>query len=133
MSPHRRRFGLYFGLHLKNIRQPEVCEFLRHLLRHLRGPVIVVWDRGGIHKGQPLRDLRRVFPRLRIEYLPAYAPELNPDEAVWALAKGKLANGRPDCVQDLKAHLLSSLIRIRRSQTRLRSCITQSDLPPFLP
>jgi transposase len=132
VSPQRRRFGLYFRPHLNNIRQPQICAFLRHLLRHLRGPVIVVWDRGNIHKGQPLRDLCRRFPRLRIEYLPAYAPELNPDEAVWTLAKGKLANGRPDSVEDLKAHLRSSLVRIRRSQTLLRSCITQSDLPPFL-
>jgi hypothetical protein len=31
-----RRYGLYFLLSLKNIQHPEVCAFLRDLLRHLR-------------------------------------------------------------------------------------------------
>jgi transposase len=133
VSPWRRRFGLYFRLHRENIRQPQVCEYLRHLLRHLRGAVIVVWDRGKIHRGPPIRELCATFPRLRIEYLPAYAPELNPDEAVWTWTKGKLANGRPDSIKELKMHLLACLVGMRRSQRALRGCITQSDLPLFLP
>jgi transposase len=133
VSPRRRRFGLYFQLHRDNIRQPQVCDFLRHLLRHLRGPVIVIWDRGKIHTGPPIRELGAAFPRLRLEYFPSYAPELNPDEAVWTLTKGTLANGRPDCAHELRTHLLSCLVRMRRSQRLLRGCITQSDLPPFLP
>jgi transposase len=133
VSPQRRRFGLYFRLHLDNIRQPQVCHYLRHLLRHLRGPVIVLWDRGKIHKGPPIRDLCAAFPRLRLEYFPSYAPELNPDEGVWTLMKGKLANGRPDSAQQLKTHLLACLVGVRRSRRLLRSCIAQSDLPPFLP
>ena len=132
VSPRRRRFGLYFQLHLKNIRQPQVCEFVRHLLRHLRGPVIVLWDNSRIHKGPPVRELRDALPRLRLEYFPAYAPELNPDEAVWTLAKGKLANGRPDSTKELTAHLLQTFLGIRRSQATLRGCITQSELPRFL-
>jgi hypothetical protein len=44
VSRCRRHCGLYFLLSLKNIKHPEVCAFLRDLLRHLRGPVIVIWD-----------------------------------------------------------------------------------------
>ena len=133
VSPRRQRFGLYYRLQATNIHRPDVCTFLRHLLRHLRGAVIVLWDNGRIHKGPPIQDLRRAFPRLHLEFFPAYAPELNPDEGVWTLAKAKLANGRPDCITTLKAHLRGSLKGIRRSQRNLRSCITQSDLPAFLP
>jgi hypothetical protein len=40
-------------------------------------------------------------PRLHFERLPAYAPQLNPDEQVWGQAKGALANGRPDNLDEL--------------------------------
>jgi transposase len=33
--------------------------------------------------------------RLHLELFPSYAPELNPDDGVWKLAKEELANGRP--------------------------------------
>jgi hypothetical protein len=44
VSPRRRRLGLYYLLFYDNIGQDEVCVFLRELLRHLRGPVIVLLD-----------------------------------------------------------------------------------------
>ena len=45
VSPRRQRLGLYYRLCLCNIGQLETCEFLRHLLRHLRGPIIVELSR----------------------------------------------------------------------------------------
>jgi transposase len=132
ISPRRRRLSLYFQLHDANLHAPEACAFVRHLLRHLRGPVIVVWDNGNIHKGPWVRALCAAFPRLHLEALPPYAPELNPDEGVWTLAKGELANGCPATRDTLRTDLLASLLRTRRSQRLLRGCVTQSDLPPFL-
>jgi transposase len=129
VSPRRRRLGLYWRLHLHNIGQLEVCEFLRYLLRHLSGPVIALLDNSRTHQGDPLRDLCRRNPRLRLEYFPSYAPELNPDEGVWALAKRKLANGRPDDLVDLLIDVDRTLDRIASSRTLLRGCITHSGLP----
>ena len=63
ISPKRKRLGLYYTLHDRNIKHPEVCQFLRHLLQHLRGPVIVIWDNARIHKGEAIRELCRRFPR----------------------------------------------------------------------
>ena len=133
VSPRRRRLGLYYQLHRTNIRAPQVCAFLRHVLRHLRGAVIVLWDNGRIHRGPFIQDLCHAFPRLHVVRFPPYAPDLNPDEGVWSLAKAELANGRPDDVEILTAHLVASLTRLRRSQRDLRGCITQADLPLMLP
>ncbi len=133
VSPRRMRVGLYYRLHSNNIRQEEVCEFLRHLLRHLRGPVIVVWDNYRIHKAKAVSDLCRRFARLHLESLPPYAPELNPDEGVWNQLKGSLANGRPDDVEELSSHLTDILVDMRGSQKKLRWCIHQSQLPFNLP
>jgi transposase len=133
ISPQRKHLGLYYWLHTKNIQHEEVCLFLRHLLQHLRGHIIVVWDNGTIHKGPAMRDFCRTHRRIHLERLPAYAPELDPDEGVWSQAKDKLANGRPDTLSELWCHLLHSLDGIKLSQSKLRACVHQSDLPPFLP
>lgn len=132
VSPARKRVGLYWQLHRDNARRDEVCGFLRHLLRHLRGRVIVVWDNSNTHKGEPIRELCRDFGRLHIEALPPYAPELNPDEGVWASLKGVLANGCPDDVDELARDLVDSLCELKRCPATLRSCFHRSDLPPLL-
>jgi transposase len=131
VSPRRRHLNLYFELFPSNIGHVEACLFLDQLLRHLRGPVIAVWDNASIHKGEPIRAMCRRHSRLHLELFPSYAPELNPDEGVWKLAKEELANGRPDSIEDLAVPLLSALERIAGSQTLLRSCIHHSELPFF--
>ncbi len=106
--------------------------FLRELLHHLRGPVIVLLDNSSTHKGGPLEQLQQQHRRLRLEHFPAYAPELNPDEGVWSLAKGELANSCPRDVDELMEDILRSINGIRSSPEKLRGCILQSDLPSFL-
>lgn len=131
ISPVRRRVGLYYRFHRQNIDGPGVCEFLRHLLRHLRGHVIVIWDNASIHRGAPVKELCSRYPRLHLVALPPYAPELNADEGVWSLAKATLANGRPDTIDELDAHLDEVLEQLGRSPSKLRSCIHRTGLPPF--
>jgi transposase len=132
ISPIKRRLGLYFTLFSKNIQHDEVCEFLRHILTHLRGYVIVIWDNAKIHKGEAIRELCRSFKRLRLEAFPPYAPELNPVEGVWSEAKNDLANGRPDKIEELNEHLSDVLAKIKSCQSHLRAAVYRSDLPPFL-
>lgn len=133
VSPQRRRLGMYFRLSQDNIRCDDVADFLRQVLRHLRGNVIVVWDNARIHRGQPIRDLCRRYRRLHLEPLPPYAPQLNPVEAVWSHAKGKLANGRPDDKTELHQEVFETVSALRGSQRHLRAFIHKSALPPFLP
>jgi len=128
VSPTRRRVGLYYQWHHHNIRELEAVAFLRHLLRHLRGHVVLIWDNLGVHKGKLVRRLCRRVPRLHLEYLPAYAPELNPDEGVWRHTKGRLANGCPADRFDLVFSLLDELEALRRSPDLLWSCIAHSGL-----
>jgi transposase len=132
LSPKRHHLGLYYLLFFDNIAQEEVCVFLRELLRHMRGPVIVLLDNSTTHQGEPLQNLLRQHPRLSIEHFPSYAPELNPDEGVWSLAKRNLANSCPKDVDELMEDLLRSIEAIRSSPEKLRGCILQSELPSFL-
>ena len=115
-----------------SIGQEEVVLFLQELLRHLRGPVIVLLDNSSTHAGPPLAQLLRRHPRLHIEHFPSYSPDLNPDEGVWSLAKRDLANGCPLNVNQLMRSVIASVNKVRRSPKRLRGCILESDLPHFL-
>jgi transposase len=124
--------GLYFRCHRHNIRHADVCDFLRYLLRHLRGHVIVILDNASIHKGEPIRKLCSRYPRLHLEYFPPYTPELNPDEAVWADAKVRLANGRPDDLDALYQRLYATRRGLKQSPSRLRRCVRQSELSLFV-
>lgn len=133
VSAERRRIGLYLHLHPdENITNVEVAVFLRALLRHLRGQVIVLLDSGSIHKGPDVQALEARCPRLHLEWFPGYAPELNPDEWVWAYFKAQLANGHPETLNDLMATLCRITKNVTKRPDLIRSFITGSDLPSFL-
>ena len=134
LSPKRHHLGLYYLLFYDNIGQEEVCVFLRGLLRQLRGPLIVLLDNSSTHNdaGNSCRSSSLDTRVLKIERFPSYAPELNPDEGVWALAKEELANGCPKNVEGLMESIICAIDGIRKSPAKLRGCILQSDLPLFL-
>lgn len=121
--------GLYVRFQQKNFNALAVANFLRMLLRHLRGHVVLLWDQASIHKGPVMAELRRRYPRVHIEWFPGYAPELNPAEHVWNDFKGHTANSLPRNKQDIRRSLHANTRRVRRSQAKLRSFILSSELP----
>jgi len=59
-------------------------EFLKRLLHHAPGMLILIVDGHPAHKAKSVqRFVASVRDRLRLFYLPPYSPELNPDELVW--------------------------------------------------
>lgn len=94
--------------------------------------MIVLLDNSSTHKGGPLQRLLRQHSRLHLEHFPSYAPELNPDEGVWSLAKRALANSCPNDLEELVEDVIDSINNVRSSGQKLRGCIVQSDLPSFL-
>jgi transposase len=131
ISPHRHRLGLYWQTYPQSFVNAErSADFLRALMRHLRGAVIVVWDGGPMHKGEPIEQVLRDFPRLSLKRLPPYAPELNPVEYLWSHLKyGRLANFAPDDVFQLNAVLRRHLHHTAQSSNMLRSFFDASGLP----
>ena len=130
VSPTRRRLGLYFDILDHNVKTDDFETFVEHLLRRMRHRVILIMDRLQVHRSAA-RRLRARFPkRLQIEWLPAYAPELNPDEQVWNRAKyTDLANFLPDHVTHLGRALAASIRKTRSQQTLLRSFFRHAQLP----
>ena len=76
-------WNFYFNLFPGAIKGPQITEFLQHLMRHLRKPLLVMWDGLTGHRSTLVRDFAAAQGnRLTLEWLPAYAPELNPVEHI---------------------------------------------------
>ena len=89
------RARLLFELRRGAFNEDAFVEMIGHLRRAFRGQnVTLVWDNLGAHKGRRMRECMYRHRRwLRVEFLPAYAPELNPVEGLWSVLKGtNLAN-----------------------------------------
>jgi hypothetical protein len=96
----------------------------------LHGAMIVVWNGGPMHKGVPIAEVLADYPRLSLERLPPYAPDLNPVEYLWSHLKyGKLADFNPDDVFQLNEVLREHLARASRSRERLDGFLRASGLP----
>ena len=120
LPPRRRRVGLYLAVHEHNVTAEEVEVFLRDIERHVRRRVILVMDRWSVHRkaAKALAD----DGRFQIEWLPAYAPDLNPVDKLWGHTKyGDLANYIPDDLVDLELETRLSFNRTRRRPQLLQS------------
>jgi DDE superfamily endonuclease len=62
----------------------DVVRFLKHLMRQIPGKLLIIWDGSPIHRGGAVKDFLAsgASRRLKLEQLPGYAPELNPDEGI---------------------------------------------------
>jgi len=129
VSPQRRRLGLYFALFDQNINADRAEAFVADLLAHFPKGIILVWDRWMVHRSAARRLQERFGKRVRIEWLPPYAPDLNPDEQVWNRTKySDLANYIPEDVDQLATAVQESLSRTRSQQALLRSFFKHADL-----
>ncbi|MEA3368630.1 MAG: transposase [Planctomycetota bacterium] len=131
VSPRRRRLGLY--LHLwpdANVSQEAVILFLRSLRRQLRRPVVLVWDRWSVHRGREVRAYLARQRWLHVEWLPPYAPDLNPMDKGWAHVKGHdLANHGLEDLDALTDAVIEDYRTVRRQQRLLRSFVRATGLP----
>ena len=132
LSPQRDRLGLAFQTLVNGyFRNEEVADFLGYAVPALGGPVVVIWDRGTMHKGGPINDLvRDSRGQLELEPLPAHAWDLMPVEQLWSWLKySRLCNFAPEGGRQLDEAVTRELDAIRDDQERLRSFFHASDLP----
>ena len=104
--------------------------FLRDLLAHLRGNIILVWDRLNAHRSVQVKLWQAVYPRLSIEWFPPYAPELNPMEYVWGHLKYHcLSNHGLLELDDIHNQAKGEADDVSTNQSLLRSFVHASSLP----
>jgi transposase len=123
--------NLYFDLlwDNENVRGEDVVDFLRHLKAHLGGPLTVLWDGSPVHQSKAVQTYLAAHPEIAAERLPAYAPELNPDELVWAWTKyGRLGNVAAANTGWLRDYIITELTYVKDHPALLASFIEKADL-----
>ena len=134
-----QRLSVSAGLTLRNfsfrlypgaIRQAEVIDFLKALVRHIEEPLLIVWDRLPAHRSRLVREFIELSEgHIVTEYLPAYAPELNPVEYIWSYWKQhELPNVCPKDYGELSRRARRALRRMQRKPRLLTAFWKQSSL-----
>jgi transposase len=111
---------------------PDVVRFLKHLLRHLPGKLLVIWDGSPIHRCQVVKDYLAAgaAQRLHLEPLPGYAPDVNPDEGVWRyLKRVELRNRCCHDLPELRAEFRRATARLRHKRHILKACMRHAGYP----
>ncbi len=126
VSPRRRRLGLYFEVLDHNLHTEDAEAFVHQLRRQLGRKLLLVWDRLNVH-----RSAAKSFDEesIVVEWLPPYAPDINPVEDVWNYSKrAHLANYLPKDVLDLNCAVAVSLGLLKRQQALLHSFFRHAQL-----
>lgn len=94
------------------------------------GRLLIVWDGLRQHRSRMVRDfVVAQRGRIVLEFLPGYAPELNPTEYIWGyLKQQELPNLCPKNLWELGSIARRALRRIRRRPMLVRSFWKQAGL-----
>ena len=111
-------------------RGPQIVEFLRHLQRQIQGKLLIIWDGLPGHRSRLVaRYVADQKGRIVLEFLPAYAPELNPVEYLWGYWKQhELPNFCPKDYGQLSAQARQALRRMQRRPTLVTAFWKQAKL-----
>lgn len=142
----KRRFGYWTKINLviaicldgslhfrtkcsRSFNHRDLAKFLEHLLRHEEGQIVLFWPGPNNHKGPEIRRVLRENSRLRVEWLPSYGFEYNPDEGVWDHLKwAPLRNHMPHDTEDNLAAVRRAMELIRRRKGMIASFFRHSKL-----
>lgn len=121
LSPAGRRIEMDWRMYPDNIETPQAVAFVRQqVARHRR--IILILDRWSVHRSAVPQLRQELGQRVHIEWLPGYAPQLNPSEQIWNHAKHTdLANFVPDDIQHLARRVGLSFHYQSRDPHLLRS------------
>ena len=113
-----------------NVRGEDVAEFLRQLKERLGGAFTVLRDGSRVHeRSKCVKDFLAAHSEIVAETLPAYAPELNPDELVWGWSNyGRLSNLAAESTDRLCGHVIDELSHLRKRPDLLRSFLNKTKL-----
>ena len=128
IGPGRLEFLL--GLVPGTITQVQVCQFVDQVGREVAGEAVLLWDGLASHRSTLTKaKIAEHSGWLRVHRLPAYAPELNPQEYVWSSMKGKdLAGFCPDTLAQVAEAAVKAAQRIGTDADLLAGCLVASGL-----
>jgi len=121
--------GKIYKCHFEGfIKSDQVIATLEHVLRHVPGKIILIWDRARTHKSRKTQTFLAAHPEICVEELPAYAPELNPEEYCHGNVKHHLKNARLTDKAQMRQMLNRGFARLRHRPDLLLSFLHAAGL-----
>jgi len=102
----------------------DIVRCLRQVRETYPTTVTLIWDGASIHRGEAVKTFLQAENHgvIQLEQLPAYRPELNADEQVWASVKEhELQNLCCKTCDELKPHVVAALERLKQQPELIRS------------
>lgn len=112
-----------------SIKSEQIIEALQHLKRQVPGKIILIWDRARTHTSKKVRHYLSDYPDINVQLLPAYSPELNPEEYCHGNVKQGLKNARPWHKTEMRSLLDRGFARLRKRPDLLLSFFHAASLP----
>jgi len=108
--------------------EDKYLEFLTELLRDTGKPIIVIADNASYHSGKFAKKCaQKSDGKVTLFHLPAYSPELNPDEQVWNHSKARLGKVFVQTKEHLVNEVRNILKSIQMSRSLIRSFFQMKD------
>lgn len=110
-------------LYTERLNAQLFVQFLREFMRGRPGKVYLVVDGHPAHKANAVKSLiKELEGKLELHFLPPYAPDLNPDEFVWAYMKTNGVSKKPlRKNESLKERVATDLATIKADRTLVKS------------
>ena len=84
------RGAMRFMVTEQSVNSSVFIDFLKRLIAGAKRPVFLILDNCSVHRSNEVRTyVESTKGKLKIFFLPPYAPELNPDEHVWNYLKNR--------------------------------------------
>lgn len=117
-----------FMIHEGSVTATTFKEFLTRLMVGASKPIFLIVDGHPIHKSKLVKDyVASLDGQLTLFYLPPYAPQLNPDEQVWAHVKRQVSRQLVQSLDDMKSLALGALRRIQKLPDLVKSFFRQPE------
>lgn len=122
---------LYFMTRNDRMNENDPISFLEQLLTEIQGFLYIFWDKIMIRRSRKVKEfLGNHNDRPITGRIPAYSPELNPDELVWIMLKyNGLPNFCPNSGEELESTVVSTMTNLKSDPARVRKTVRGSKLP----
>ena len=126
VSPRGR---LWFRCYKGTLNAPLFIEFLKAMLRDIRGHIVLILDKHPAHVAAATRRfIQENAKRLSVEHLPGYAPDMNPDEHVWSHLKGMFKRNPLESGAAFDEEVRETMEFIREDRALVRSFFGHPDV-----
>lgn len=121
---------LFYQIRNNSFKGAGIIEYLKSLLATTERKILLIWDNATWHKAQEVRDFlnTEAGKKLWVATTPPYAPEVNPDELVWAnLKRVQIPNRVAKNVKELTTIVHQGMTVIQNSVALVQSFFNQKN------